>query len=218
MSSNTRMSRRKSVDLLVPCWFAYFHPCAITGRQDRLGSDFSPADMAALTERENEGKRKYAEVSAEASALSKELASLTAEPTDGELDSELARLQAEADGKQAKVGSLSGAKPADPKQRAKVLADFKKLRTAWVERKRKATDFLEVMTENMNKKMKDVVVRNTQHRSTKVSSHGHLTFSCVIVAGADGPRDGRGGGGEAARFVVGEPARDGVPLPLLPCC
>lgn len=171
-------------------------------RQDRLGGDFSPADMAALTERENEGKRKYAEVSAEAAALSKELASLTAEPTDGELDSELARLQAEADEKLAKVGSLSGAKPADPKQRAKAQADLKKFRTAWVERKRKATDFLEVLTENMNKKMKDVVVRTKRNIAKPCASFAQRSDvflrAWLSLAGADGTGNGRGGGGEAA--------------------
>ena len=139
--------------------------------------------MAALTEREGVAKRRYDEIAAESSGLSKELAGLTAEPTDADLDIELARLQEEADTKQSRVGDLSGAKPVDPKQRTKALADFKKYRSAWVERKRKATDFVEMMADNMNKKPKDVAVTSCQNLNDCIET---LTSKFLIVIGTDG--------------------------------
>lgn len=138
--------------------------------------------MAALSEKEVAAKQQYNEVSMQTSALSKELTALTAEPTDSELDVELARMEAEANDKETKVSNLSGAKPVDPKQRAKTLTDFKKYRTVWIERKRKATDFMDVLSENMNKKMKDVVVMFCLHTTDQlVTALDQFNAVCVAV-------------------------------------
>lgn len=117
----------------------------------------STADLDLLDDQIKVRKQEYDELQNQLKELTTELKKITAEPTNKELDSEVAKLEEENKELTKKLKGLESKQKnaiseADMK---KIEAKAKEYQQEWKKRKRGCMDMINAITENMDKNRKD---------------------------------------------------------------
>lgn len=124
--------------------------------QSKLQANFFQADLNNLDRDIAQLVNQIRSAEAEHKNAQSALRALTSEPTDADIDGQLAELEARVAEKAARAATISSA-PIDPNALRDVVAQHNFFRKEWVARKRTVIDIVKDISDGSGKKTKDVV-------------------------------------------------------------